>query len=96
MELSRHGLVVEQAEHRAALEQVLVHDLRHVLGLDHAVKGALGVDDHDGAQSAQAEAAGADDLDLVFQTCGYDLRPKAAATLSLPDEVQPVPPQIMT
>ena len=67
------GLVVQQARDGASFQQVLVHDLFNVLFLDHAVKAALGIDDDDGAQRAQAEAARADDLDFIFQAGGKDL-----------------------
>ncbi|MPM18692.1 hypothetical protein SDC9_65105 [bioreactor metagenome] len=51
---------------------MLVHDLLDVLGLYAAVEAALGIDDHDGAQCAQAEAACHDDFDFVLEADSLD------------------------
>ena len=48
-----------------AFEQVLADDLRDIFRLYFGIEGAFGVNDHDGAQSTQAEAAGLDDLCLL-------------------------------
>ena len=66
-------LIVKKARDGAALQQVLVHNLFHVLFLYHAVKAALGVNYHNGAQRAQAKAARADDLHLILQAGGLYL-----------------------
>ena len=60
-------LVVLEAGNGTALEQVLLDDLGDVFGLDHAVEGAVGINDHDRAERAKTEAAGRDELDLLGQ-----------------------------
>ena len=60
-------VVIDQALHGAALEQVLGDDLVDVVGGDAAVERAVGIDDDHGTELAQAEAAGADELNLVLQ-----------------------------
>ena len=67
-----HGLLIQQALDDSSLQQMLFHDLRNVLYLHHAVEGALRIYDHNRAQGAQAEAAGADHVDFVFQAPGLD------------------------
>ena len=61
-------LVVLKASHRTTLEQMLLDDLGDVFGLDHAVEGAVGVNDHDRTKRAKTEAAGRDELDFLGQT----------------------------
>ncbi len=68
------GVAHEALDH-AALEQVLLHDLVHVLDLDVLVEDAVGVDEGHRAHRARAEAAGLDDRDfpgeaLVLQLLG--------------------------
>ncbi len=60
-------LVVDQVAHDAALEQVLGHDLVHILHLDVGIEGAFRVDDNHGARFAQAKAAGFDDADFLVK-----------------------------
>ena len=60
-------LLIQKAGDDAALDDVLVDDFVHVLHLHLRVEGAFGVDDHDGAERAQAEAARFGDVHLVFQ-----------------------------
>ena len=67
-----HSLLVQQALDNTALEQVLGDDFRHVLHGDAAVEGALGIDHHNGAQRAQAKAAGADDVYFLLKALGLD------------------------
>ena len=66
------GVVIHQPLHDAALEQMLVHDLVDVLRLDAAVERAVRMHDDHGAERAQTEAAGLDDLDLVLQPACRD------------------------
>ena len=109
-------LVVLKASHRTTLEQMLLDDLGDVFGLDHAVEGAVGVNDHDRTKRAKTEAAGRDELDFLGQTllCQLSLKSilqrhasllkpffsissfNASIICWLPEEVQPVPPQINT
>ncbi len=72
-----HVIHVHQVLHLAALEQVFGHDFIHVLHLDPAVEGALGVDNDHGAGFAQAEAARPDYLNLFFQSLFLQLLLKA-------------------
>ena len=68
------GIIIQQALDDAALEQVLLDNFGYVLNLYLAIKAALGVDDHDRAECAQAMAAGLDDLDLVCEALLRNLR----------------------
>ena len=65
-------VVVDEALDATTLEQVLGDDLFDVLDGDSAIEGAIGVDDDDRAELAEAEAAGADQLDLVLQAVRLD------------------------
>ncbi len=64
--LGVYRLLVQKAGDNAALDQMLGDDFGDVLFGDVAVKAALGVDDHDGAERAQAKAAGLDNFDFLF------------------------------
>ena len=66
-------VVVDEALDATALEEMLAHDLLDIIHGHAAVEGAVGVDDDDGAELAQAEAARADQLDLVLQVVLLDL-----------------------
>ena len=44
-----HGLLIQKTGDDTAFEQMLRNDFRDILGFDHAVKGALRINDHDGA-----------------------------------------------
>ena len=99
MSSSVDGLLVEQALDDAALEQVLVDDLRRrPPRLTPAVEGALGIDDHDGAQRRTGRSS------RCWTTLTSLSRPLALASRArrlrmicrLPEEVQPVPPQTRT
>ena len=50
-----------------AFQQVLLHDFRDVVDRDTAVEDIAGVDDHDGAEFAETEATGLDDLDFILE-----------------------------
>ena len=54
-----------------ALQQVLFHDLRDVLLGNAAVEGSFGVNNDDGAQSAETEATGLNDLNFILQALGF-------------------------
>ena len=71
--LTTLGIAVDQSLHDTALQQVLGGDLRHIGDLHAGVEGAIGIDDHDGAHFAKAEAAGAHDLDFILKTQLDDL-----------------------
>ena len=60
-------VMMQQALDHAALQKVLGDDLLNIAGGDTGIKSALRVDDHDRAGLAQAEAAGADGLDLFIK-----------------------------
>ena len=89
-----HSLLVQQAGDDAALEDMLLHDLGDILRGHMAVEAALGIDYNHGAQGAQAEAAGLDDL------APRSSRPFSSSSrfklinecLGMPEELQPVPP----
>ena len=66
-------IVVDEALDTTTLEQVLGDDLFYVVRGDAAVERAVGVHDDDRAELAQAEAAGADELDLVLKIVLGDL-----------------------
>ena len=53
---------------------MLGNDLRNVFLLDTAVECAIGINDNDRSKCAESEAAGADELDLLFQAVCLDLR----------------------
>ena len=59
------GVGVEQLGDLTALDDVLVDDALHVLGLHLGVERVVGHNLHDGALLAEAEAAGLDDLHVV-------------------------------
>src|SRR5699024_618302 len=61
-----HGLLIKKALDNSALEQMLLHDLRHIVRLDHAIERALWIYDHNRAQGTEAEAARTDDIDLLL------------------------------
>ena len=67
-----NGLLIEQTGDDPALEEVLLHDFGDILHLYHGIEAALGIDDHDRAERAQAKAAGGDDIDLVLETESFD------------------------
>ena len=52
---------------------MLLHDLGDVVLGDAAIEGTVGVDDHNGAERAEAEAAGLHDLDFFIQTLRLQL-----------------------
>ena len=66
-------LVVYQTVDDATLEQVFLDDLRHIRLGHAAVERALGIDDHDRTERAQAETAGLHDLDLVGEAVRLQL-----------------------
>ena len=68
-----NGFIIDQARHRTAFEQVLLHDLMGVLRLDHSIEDIVRVDDHHRAKSAQAMAAGFHHADFLIQPCRLDL-----------------------
>ena len=67
------GVFIDQPLNDAALEQMLLDDLRDILHRHTAVKGPLRINDHDGAEGAQAEAAGLHDLDFIGKSFFGDL-----------------------
>ena len=67
------GIIIQQALDDAPFEQMLLHDLGDVLYLNFTVEAAFRIDDHDGAERAQAMAARLDDLDLFAEAFLRDL-----------------------
>ena len=61
------GIPVHQTIHDTALQEMLGSDLGHIGDLHPGIEGAIGIDDHDGAAFAKAEAAGAHDLDFILK-----------------------------
>jgi len=71
----RHFLclgVVDQAFDRTAFEQVLADDLGDVFFRHAAVERPFRVNDHDRAESAEAEATGLDDFDLFVEPLFFE------------------------
>ena len=66
--------MIEQVADRSAANKMLFYDFRHVLRLYLAVKGALGVDDHNRTERAESETSGCDDLDFVCDAGSFQLR----------------------
>ena len=61
-----HGALIEELlDDVSAFYKVLFDDGLGVLGRHLGIEGALGIDDHDGAEGAEAEAARLDDDDVV-------------------------------
>ena len=58
----RDRMLVHEPLDRAALDDVLGHDLGRVFGADLVVEDAAGVDDEQRAAGAEAVAAGLDDV----------------------------------
>ena len=81
-------LVVEQAVHPAALEQMLTDDLRHVLHMDMAVDRALREHCHVGPAGAQPQTAAPHHLDLFTQTGQLQLDLEFLRQLLLPARQQ--------
>ena len=75
------GVLVQQPLHRPPADDVFGNDLRHVFGRHLRVEGLAGVDHHDGAHRAEAEAAGAPDLDLSAQPVFDELLVQGVAHL---------------
>gem|GEM_PF-5740380 len=65
--LLKDFIVVNKALDDPAFQQVLLHDFRDVVDRNTAVEDIAGVDDHDGAEFAETEAAGLDDLDFILE-----------------------------
>ena len=59
---------VEQALDGLAADDMLFHDLRHVVGLNVSIERPVGIYDRDGTFGAQAEATRHDYLDFVRQS----------------------------
>ena len=59
------GVLIEQALHLTAFDDVLVDDFEGVFGLHLGVEGVVGKNLHDGAFLAEAEATGGHDLNIV-------------------------------
>ena len=78
----------------AALEQVLLDDLRHVLGVHVLVEDAVRVDERHGALHARPEATGLDDAHLAGELASASSARMAALTSSAPEAMQPPPVQI--
>ena len=60
-------VLVDQTFHDTALQEVLFDDFGDVIDRDTAVEDIAGVDDHDGAEFAETEAAGLNDLDFILE-----------------------------
>ncbi len=67
------GRVTHEALDHAALEEVLLDDLGHVVDLDVLVEDAVRVDQRHRALHAGAEAAGLDDVDLAGELARLEL-----------------------
>ena len=52
---------------------MLFYNLRYIVNIYPGIEGSLGIDDHNGAQGTQTEAAGTDYLDFLFQTHALDV-----------------------
>ncbi len=89
-------LVVNQTFNHSSLEQVLVHDLHHVIGGNMAVKGSVRVYDDNGTEGAKAEASGLTTFTSSASPCRSISCWKISWIFWLPDEVHPVPPQHST
>ena len=59
------ALIEEFLDDLAALDEVLPHDGFDMFGGHLSIERTLGIDDHDGAEGAEAEAARLDDEDVV-------------------------------
>jgi hypothetical protein len=62
------GVGQAEAFHRAAIDQVLLHDLSGIIGLHVAIPNRLGIDDDRGTVFALVEAQGLIDADSVAET----------------------------
>ena len=59
------SLRIQQILADAAVHDVLVNDALCGFGRRLGIEGTLGIDDHDGAQRAEAETSGLDDQDVL-------------------------------
>ena len=76
------GSVIKKAGNDAALNEVLVNDLINVFNLYMAVERAFGIYDNNGAGSAKAEAAGANEFNFLFKAFFGEQRLKAIEKLA--------------
>ena len=90
------NVVIDQSFDHSALEQMLLDDLGTSSFFTMGIECAFGIDDHNRAERAETEAAGSDDLDFIRKTVLLQLILKLRRSALLPEEVQPVPPQIST
>ncbi|MPN55267.1 hypothetical protein SDC9_202948 [bioreactor metagenome] len=65
--------IVHKPLDRTPLEQMLADDLRDVIFRHAAIERALGVDDHDGTERAEAETSGLNNLDLLVEALLFEL-----------------------
>ena len=69
-----HRLFIKKAGDDAPFDDVLVDDLVYIFEFDLRIESALGIDDHDGSERAEAEAARLGDVDFLFQPFLFDAR----------------------
>ena len=68
------NILVNKSFNDTAFEKMLGNDLRNILLLDTAVESAFGINDNNGAEGAQTEAACLNDLDFFAETLLCKLR----------------------
>src|SRR5574341_1135075 len=67
-----------------AFDEMLLHEVRHVLGLHELVEDVLGVDHHHRAFGSEPVAPGQHELDLVLEVALDELRLKGVFNLQGP------------
>ena len=69
----RLGLVIDQSLHRLSVDKVALHDLVNVVHRHVAVKGSLGIYDHNGTECAETETSGSHDLEFLGKSERFNL-----------------------
>ena len=64
-----YGFAVKELANGITANEMLGNDFVHIFGLNLAVEGAFGVNDHDRAECAKTETTGSNYLDFVFDAC---------------------------
>ena len=68
-----YGFAVKELANGVTANEVFGNDFVHIFGLNLAVEGTFGINDHDRTECAKTETTGGNDLDFVCDACDFKL-----------------------
>ena len=71
--IALYGFAVKELANGVAANEVFGNDFVHIFGLNLAVEGTFGINDHDRAECAKTETTGGNNLDFVCDACDFKL-----------------------